>query len=138
MISEPGTVGLDAFPADPTVLFFAGVLHETRASPVHQSVVLPGEVKVSYGSEESELKLALQFFHKAVAADPNYAEAHLRLGRVMGLPGHHDQAADSALGRPTTARNRPGRGSKPSKPVSGEQGKASVTSGAFVPKIPWG
>lgn len=83
---------LDRFPADPTILFFAGVLHETWASPVYQSVVLPGRVKVSYGSEESELKLALQFFQKTLAADPNYAEAHLRLGRIMGLLGHHDQA----------------------------------------------
>jgi tetratricopeptide (TPR) repeat protein len=49
-------------------------------------------VKADYGSEKSELKLALQFLQKAIAADPNYAEAHLRLGRVMGLLGHHDQA----------------------------------------------
>ena len=83
---------LDKFPADPRVLFYAGVLHETWASPVHQKVLLPRAVKVSYGSEESELKLALKSLQKAVAADPNFAEAHLRLGRVMGLLGHHDQA----------------------------------------------
>jgi tetratricopeptide (TPR) repeat protein len=83
---------LDRFPADPRILFFAGVLHETWASPVHQNALLPREVKVSYGSEESELKLAQQFFQKAISADPNLAEAHLRLGRVMGLLGHHDQA----------------------------------------------
>jgi tetratricopeptide (TPR) repeat protein len=84
---------LDKFPADSRILFLAGVLHETWASPVHQKVVLPGGVQVSYGSEESELKLALQFLQKAVAADPNFAEARLRFGRVLGLLGHHDRAA---------------------------------------------
>jgi tetratricopeptide (TPR) repeat protein len=83
---------LHRFPADSRILFFAGVLHETWASPMHQNVVVPLEVKVSYGSEESELKQALQFFKKASAADPNFAEAHLRLGRVLGLLGHHNQA----------------------------------------------
>jgi tetratricopeptide (TPR) repeat protein len=83
---------LERFPADPRLLLYTGVLHETWASATHQNVVLPRAVKVSYGSEESELKLALQFFQKAVAADPNFAEARLRLGRVMGLLGHHDRA----------------------------------------------
>ncbi len=83
---------LESFPADSRILFFAGALHETLASPVHQKAVLPKAVEVSFGSEKSELKLAQQFFQKAVAADPNHAEALLRLGRVSGLLGRHDQA----------------------------------------------
>lgn len=83
---------LEKFPADPRILFYAGALHETWASPVHQNTVLPRGTKIFYGSADSELKMALQFFQKAIAADPNLAEAHLRLGRVMGLLGHHTQA----------------------------------------------
>jgi tetratricopeptide (TPR) repeat protein len=83
---------LKKFPSDDRILFYAGVLHEIWASPVNQNVLLPRGVKTSYGSEESELREAREFFQKAVAANPRFAEAHLRLGRVLGLLGHHSQA----------------------------------------------
>jgi tetratricopeptide (TPR) repeat protein len=73
-------------------LFYAGVLHETWASSSDQNIQLPPTGKVLYGSREKELKLARQFFEKAVAIHPGFAEAHLHLGRVTGLLGDHQKA----------------------------------------------
>jgi tetratricopeptide (TPR) repeat protein len=85
------------FPSDERILFYAGVLHELWASPVNQNVLLPKEAKVSYGTRESELKLAQEFLQKAVTINPNFAEAHLRLGRVLGQLGNHGKAAAELL-----------------------------------------
>jgi tetratricopeptide (TPR) repeat protein len=68
-------------------------LHETRASPFNQNILLPPILQVTYGSKESELKQARKFFRKSIEANPDSAEAHLRLGRVLGLLGSHQQAA---------------------------------------------
>ncbi len=85
---------LQKFPSDERILFYAGALHETWASPANQNVLLPRGAKTSYRSREEELDLARQFFEKAIAASPVFAEAHLRLGRVLGQLGHHAKAAD--------------------------------------------
>jgi tetratricopeptide (TPR) repeat protein len=84
---------LEIFPSDDRILFYAGVLHETWASPLNQNILLPPRVQVTFGSKESELKRARSFFQKSIEANPNSAETHLRLGRVLGLLGNHRQAA---------------------------------------------
>jgi tetratricopeptide (TPR) repeat protein len=83
---------LDRFPSDDKLLFYAGVLHETWASPVNQNPLLPRGASVSYGSRDSELRLARQYFEKALEKNPSFAEARLRLGRVTGLQGNHKKA----------------------------------------------
>ena len=83
---------LEIFPSDDRILFYAGILHETWASPSNQNVQLPPRWKLNYGSRESELKRARKFFQKSIEANPNSAETHLRLGRVIGLLGKHPQA----------------------------------------------
>lgn len=83
---------LEIFPSDDRILFYAGVLHETWASPLHQNIQLPPRYQVTWGSKESELKRARQFFQKSIKANPDSAETHLRLGRVLGLLGRHNQA----------------------------------------------
>jgi len=83
---------LEIFPSDDQILFYAGVLHETWAAPVNQNVQLSPGIQLSYGSRESELKLAEQYFRKAIAVNPAYSEAHLRYGRVLGLLGRHGQS----------------------------------------------
>jgi tetratricopeptide (TPR) repeat protein len=83
---------LEIFPNDAQILFYAGVLHEIYASPVSQNNSLPPGWKVSYGSKESELKHAQQFLQKAVSANPDFMEARLHFGRVLGLLGHHPLA----------------------------------------------
>lgn len=83
---------LKIFPSDDRILFYAGVLHETWASPSNQNILLPPIVQMARGSKESELKRAREFFQKSIEANPNSPETHLRLGRVLGLLGNHHQA----------------------------------------------
>jgi tetratricopeptide (TPR) repeat protein len=83
---------VDVFPSDPLILFFAGALHETYASPRYQNAPRMPGVKYAYRSRKSELELARQFFRRAAAADPNFAQARLRLGHVSGLLGYHREA----------------------------------------------
>jgi tetratricopeptide (TPR) repeat protein len=83
---------LEKLPNDPHILFYAGALHENWALPFHQNVVMIKGAKVTYGLKEAELKLALQYFQKVVALDPGFAEAHLRLGRVLSLLDQRSKA----------------------------------------------
>jgi tetratricopeptide (TPR) repeat protein len=83
---------LELFPSDDRVLFYAGVLHETWAMPLSQNILLPPRGQLPYGSKKSELKQAKKFYQKSLKANPNSAETHLRLGRVLGLLGDHHQA----------------------------------------------
>jgi tetratricopeptide (TPR) repeat protein len=85
---------LQLLPAESTVLFLAGAHHETLAAPRYQSAVVTrtlGGVSV-LGSEQEELRRAEDLFRRAVKADPEYVEAHLRLGQVLGRLGRHDEA----------------------------------------------
>jgi tetratricopeptide (TPR) repeat protein len=83
---------LEKFPADAHLNFYAGVLHETYASPSMQNrTLLPGW-EFLYDSEDKELKSARKFLQKAVTADPAFMEARLHYGRVLGLLGDHRQA----------------------------------------------
>lgn len=84
---------LNRFPSDDRVLFYAGVLHEVWASPVNQNVALPKGGKATFGTKESELKLAHQFLQKSIEVNPGFAEARLHLGRVLGLLGQPARAA---------------------------------------------
>ncbi len=83
---------LKLFPADEKILFYAGALHEIWALPTSQDTLLPPELSVSYGSAKSELKQARKFYRKTIEANPYFADAHMRLGRVMLLLGDVDQA----------------------------------------------
>ncbi len=83
---------LEIFPSDDKILFYAGVLHETWASPCNQNILLPPLSEVIYGSKGPELKRARHFFRESIARNPDFPEAHLRLGRVLGLLGTPQQA----------------------------------------------
>jgi hypothetical protein len=84
------------FPDDPHVLFLTACLHETFAAPFIQSAVrsavLPAGWSFGLGSDRNELRKAEGLFRRALAARPMFAEAHLRLGRVL-----------TQLGQPATA-----------------------------------
>jgi tetratricopeptide (TPR) repeat protein len=84
---------LEIFPSDDRILFYAGVLHETWASPLNQNALLPPGMQMTFGSKETELKRAQSFFQKSIEANPNSAETHLHFGRVLGLLGNHRKAA---------------------------------------------
>lgn len=88
---------LRIFANDAHLLLYAGALHETSANARVQAVVrglarLP-EVKPVVASPGTELKLAERFFRQSLEADPRLAEARLRLGRVLGVQGRHEEAA---------------------------------------------
>ena len=83
---------LDLFPSDDKILFYAGAQHETWALPVIQNTFIPQGGSVSYGSKESELKRAEKLYRKALETNPEFAEAHLHLGRVLLLLGNPHQA----------------------------------------------
>ncbi len=83
---------LKKLPSDDRILFYAGVLHETYASGMTQNAQMPVFWQKANDSKESELNQARHFLQRAVKVNPGFGEAHLRLGRVMGLLGLHGQA----------------------------------------------
>ena len=87
----------ELFPEDAEVLFLAGTLHETLASPMIQSLVrsisVPGSALHQIGSERRELEKAEKLFRRALEADPALTEARIRRGRVLHRLGKHEQAA---------------------------------------------
>jgi tetratricopeptide (TPR) repeat protein len=84
------------FPDDAEVLFVAGALHEMLAGPLVQdgfrTARLPAGVSNPVEGERDELRLAEGLFRRSLQADPTRAETHLRLGRVLGLLGRHEDA----------------------------------------------
>jgi tetratricopeptide (TPR) repeat protein len=85
------------FPNDPHLLFLSGCQRETDAGPAVQSaarsIVLPAGFTMGVASERGELRQAEAFFRRALAQQPDLAEARLRLGRVVGQQGRHMDAA---------------------------------------------
>lgn len=89
----------DVLPRDPWILFYSGAMHEALAAPRYQNIARsqpqrPGQPR-PLDSSRVELGRAREFYSKATEADPAFAEAHLRLGRVLGLLGRHEQALDA-------------------------------------------
>lgn len=84
----------DILPEDPWILFYSGIVHEMRASPRFQNLkrTYNGPNPPPLRRPRSELASAAEFFRRAVDADPDFAEAHLRLGHVLGLLGRHEEA----------------------------------------------
>ena len=89
--------GRAIFPDDADLLFLSGCQRETYAAPAIQAatraVSLPPGMTIAIESERAELRQAETFFRRALAKQADMAEAHLRLGRVLGLEGHHTEAA---------------------------------------------
>jgi tetratricopeptide (TPR) repeat protein len=81
--------GCELFPNDRDLLFLCATHHEVYAAPRIQSVVktvtLPSGFSMDAAGDRDELRQARSFFRRAVAVDPDFAEAHLRLGRVLAL-----------------------------------------------------
>jgi hypothetical protein len=84
-------------PNDPGVLFGDAAIQETLASPRIQDYVrvtkLPnGQNFMFVASEREHLERAEWFLRRALVADPAFAEARVRLGRVLSLLGQHAAA----------------------------------------------
>jgi tetratricopeptide (TPR) repeat protein len=85
---------LQLLPGESAVLLLAGAHHEALASRQYQSAVATrtlGGVAV-VGSEQDELRRAEELFRRALSADPEYLEARLRVGQVIGRLGRHAEA----------------------------------------------
>ena len=85
------------FPSDPDILFLSACQRETYAGPPIQAAVrsalLPTGVTIDVGSEHAELRQAETLFRRVLEIKPEFAEARLRFGRVLGLLGRHADAA---------------------------------------------
>ena len=53
---------------------------------------VPRDVTFGVQSEGAELRLAEQLYKRALERNPALVEARIRLGRVLGLRGRHDEA----------------------------------------------
>ncbi len=89
--------GRRLFPSDPDLLFYSGCLHENYTAEslreAGRSVVLPPGETIALGPVRSHLRDAEGYFRKALSANAQFAEARLRLGRVLGLLQRHEEAA---------------------------------------------
>jgi tetratricopeptide (TPR) repeat protein len=87
---------LELFPTDPDVLFLVASVHEyfagVRTQSVMRSMKGPRDVKFDIQEEGAELRLAEQLYKRALDRNPTLIEARLRLGRVLGLRGRHEEA----------------------------------------------
>jgi hypothetical protein len=87
---------LELFPNDPDVLFFVASVHEyfagVRTQSVMRSMRGPRDVTFDILEEGPELRLAERLYERALDRNPRLIEARIRLGRVLGLRGRHEQA----------------------------------------------
>jgi hypothetical protein len=90
------TNALRLFPDDSGLLFLAGCLHEALAEPrvqeAMQGAQIPSDVRFDVSSRRAELREAESLFRKALKVRPDYLEARIHLGRVLGLRGDHIEA----------------------------------------------
>jgi tetratricopeptide (TPR) repeat protein len=89
---------LELFPNDPQVLFQAAAVHEVfagvRTQAALRSMKVPQGVTFDVQSEGAELRRAEQLYKRALERNPSLVEARIRLGRVLGLRGRHEEAID--------------------------------------------
>ena len=89
---------LELFRDDPEVLFAAGAVHETfagvRTQATLRSMNVPRGVTFDVQSESAELRRAEQLYKRALERNPSMVEARIRLGRVLGLRGRHEEAVE--------------------------------------------
>jgi tetratricopeptide (TPR) repeat protein len=85
------------FPGDPDILFLSASQHETYGGvPIQtavRSAVLPTGVTMDVGTERAELREAEGLFRRVLELRPDYAEARMRHGRVLGGLAKHAEAA---------------------------------------------
>jgi tetratricopeptide (TPR) repeat protein len=85
------------FPKDAAFPFYGGCLHETEASPAIQvayETTAPSQNgRTAPWLSGSHWNQAVRLFTEALALQPAWPEARLRLGRVLGLLGRHKEAA---------------------------------------------
>ena len=98
------------FPRDPEVLFFAGCAREVFSGPqiqsVLQSMTLARDLFNLIGSESAELRNAERLFRESLERNPEQPEVRIRLGRVLGRRGRHQEAIVELRQAATGTQNR--------------------------------
>jgi tetratricopeptide (TPR) repeat protein len=88
--------GVELFPSDGEILFLAGALHETLASPAVQEPLrtadVPRNISFGIGSARAELDEAEDLLRRALKSQVTIPEMHLRLGHVLAELGRHKDA----------------------------------------------
>ncbi len=89
------------FPDDADLFFQSGGLYEALAAPSVQTVIktttLPGGLTFDVATEQVNLERAEIYLRRALEIDPDFVEARMRFGRVLGLQGKHPEAAQELL-----------------------------------------
>jgi tetratricopeptide (TPR) repeat protein len=84
------------FPRDSEILFLAACAREMFSGPQIQNVLasmtLSRDLFNLVGNEGDELGKAERFFRQSLEQDPRRTEARIRLGRVLGRRGRHQDA----------------------------------------------
>jgi tetratricopeptide (TPR) repeat protein len=84
------------FRNDADLLFYNGAMHESfsgeRIQTVVRELVTSKGARPNVPNADTERALAASFFEQALERNPDLVEARLRLGRVRGLQGRHDEA----------------------------------------------
>jgi tetratricopeptide (TPR) repeat protein len=84
------------FPRDPEILFLAACAREMFSGPQIQGLLESTTISRSLfnliGDEGDELGKAERLFRQALERDPTRTEARIRLGRVLGRRGRHQDA----------------------------------------------
>jgi len=84
------------FPGDPEILFLAACGRETFSGAQIQSVLasmtLSRDLFNLIGDEADELRKAERLFRESLERNPKQIEARIRLGRVLGRRGRHQDA----------------------------------------------
>jgi tetratricopeptide (TPR) repeat protein len=87
----------ELFPSDPDILFLSATQRETYAGAAIQaavrSAVLPTGIVMDVGSDRTELREAEFLFRQALQIKPDFVEARLRYGRVLGALGKQAESA---------------------------------------------
>jgi tetratricopeptide (TPR) repeat protein len=87
---------LSVFPGDPWLQFYRGALYEALAAPRYQNIARSGpelrRERRTLAAPATQLLRAEGCFRRAVALDPEFAEARLRLGHVLFQRGAASEA----------------------------------------------
>jgi tetratricopeptide (TPR) repeat protein len=91
-----GDRSVELFPRDSEILFFAACGREWLSGPQVQNTLLSTnlsrELFPLIGTEEEELRKAERLFRDSLERDPTRTEARIRLGRILGRRGRHQDA----------------------------------------------
>jgi tetratricopeptide (TPR) repeat protein len=83
-------------PADPDILFYSAAMNETMAAPLIQQAVsgvsMPPDTKLDVTDARTHLQDARTLFRRSLESKPDHVEARVRLGRVLGALGQHEEA----------------------------------------------